>query len=419
MAAAALLSAYSTGYAQSWDNSTGSFLSTTSRVGIGSFTSSNPPGTSFHLKGADYLSSTVFLERTSTSSNFWGPLLYLRASTTSNSVYASRMLGGLLFQGSYMPAGTTGTETVYNSALIRAVTGVAWSSTSTPSSLEFYTNPVGKLGVGDTPQMTIESDGTIMAAGNLTVGSAATPQAPKFYVTNQDISDYGLSIITAERTLRIDGNDINCSGDLYLNDYSKKNVIISGNLKVGTNRFGVAAGGLNTGGRCPGKHSYYGLNARYDATDNLWHSGGDGAKGGVAVMLNDLDGNFYIANGTVLGSSYDNNTCSDDDMMGKINLKLNTAGTLFVTAVEVTTQGWPDYVFKPDYKLKSLSEVETYVKENSHLPGVLSAAEVEKGLDLAKMNAALLEKIEELYLHSIEQEKKIEAIKAELSKLKK
>jgi len=95
-------------------------------------------------------------------------------------------------------------------------------------------------------------------------------------------------------------------------------------------------------------------------------------------------------------------------------------GTLYAKAVEVTLSSsvWPDYVFKSDYKLKSLSEVESYVKENSHLPGVPSAAEVEKGLDLAKMNAALLEKVEELYLHSIEQEKDIDALKLELKKLK-
>ena len=85
----------------------------------------------------------------------------------------------------------------------------------------------------------------------------------------------------------------------------------------------------------------------------------------------------------------------------------------------MTATGWPDYVFKPGYKLKSLSEVESYVKENSHLPGVPSAAEVEKSLDLAKMNAALLEKIEELYLHSIEQEKEIEAMKVILNNIKK
>ncbi|RIV27885.1 bZIP transcription factor [Fibrisoma montanum] len=67
------------------------------------------------------------------------------------------------------------------------------------------------------------------------------------------------------------------------------------------------------------------------------------------------------------------------------------------------TNEWSDYVFAPTYQLKPLSEVEQYVKVNKHLPGVPSAEEVVKaGLDVAKMNAKLLEKIEELTLYIID-----------------
>lgn len=69
--------------------------------------------------------------------------------------------------------------------------------------------------------------------------------------------------------------------------------------------------------------------------------------------------------------------------------------------------GGPDYVFNSDYNLKSLTEVESFIKENKHLPNVPSAKELEeKGMDVVKMNFKLLEKVEELTLHMIEMEKK-------------
>lgn len=81
-----------------------------------------------------------------------------------------------------------------------------------------------------------------------------------------------------------------------------------------------------------------------------------------------------------------------------------------------TTADWADYVFGQDYGLMPLNEVEDFVKDNNHLPNVPSAAEmVEKGLDVAKMDAKLLEKIEELTLYIIQQNKRIEALEAKLS----
>lgn len=72
---------------------------------------------------------------------------------------------------------------------------------------------------------------------------------------------------------------------------------------------------------------------------------------------------------------------------------------------------WPDFVFKPDYDLMPLMEVEKYIEDHGHLPGLPDAGKVENdGIELGEMNALLLQKIEELYLHSIEQEKKIQAL---------
>ncbi|BFM42783.1 hypothetical protein CFS9_14240 [Flavobacterium sp. CFS9] len=91
--------------------------------------------------------------------------------------------------------------------------------------------------------------------------------------------------------------------------------------------------------------------------------------------------------------------------------ELTVAGKVHAQEVKVTVNAGtvPDYVFANDYKLKSLEEVERYIKQNSHLPEIPSAKEIEKnGLMLAEMNLSLLKKMEEMTLYMIEQNKKIE-----------
>lgn len=73
---------------------------------------------------------------------------------------------------------------------------------------------------------------------------------------------------------------------------------------------------------------------------------------------------------------------------------------------------WADYVFSQNYKLTSLEELEMYVQKNKHLPNIPSGDEMVKGgLDVAEMDAKLLEKIEELTLYVIDLNKQIKALK--------
>jgi hypothetical protein len=96
--------------------------------------------------------------------------------------------------------------------------------------------------------------------------------------------------------------------------------------------------------------------------------------------------------------------------------KLAVNGTVCATKVRVSATGcWADYVFNTGYRLRPLSEVEQYINQYHHLPEVPSAEEVEKnGLDVGDNQATLLKKIEELTLYVIEQNKKIEALEAEM-----
>ncbi|MGV0830270.1 hypothetical protein ACTS9C_15700 [Empedobacter brevis] len=78
--------------------------------------------------------------------------------------------------------------------------------------------------------------------------------------------------------------------------------------------------------------------------------------------------------------------------------------------VEVASANqWADHVFNDDYTLMPLNEVKTFITTNKHLPNIPSAHEIvtEGGIEQGELNAKLLEKIEELTLHLIEQNEKM------------
>jgi hypothetical protein len=86
-----------------------------------------------------------------------------------------------------------------------------------------------------------------------------------------------------------------------------------------------------------------------------------------------------------------------------------------------TSANWADHVFAPGYKLKPLTEVETFIKQNNHLPGIPSAEALVKegGVDITEMLAKQMEKIEELTLYMIDIKKENEQLKKEVQVLKK
>lgn len=100
--------------------------------------------------------------------------------------------------------------------------------------------------------------------------------------------------------------------------------------------------------------------------------------------------------------------------------KLAVNGKIHAKEVKVDLTGWPDYVFENSYNLPSLQEVENHIVEEGHLPNIPSASEVEKnGIQLGEMNAKLLQKIEELTLYMIAQDKKTKQLQKEIELLKK
>jgi len=95
--------------------------------------------------------------------------------------------------------------------------------------------------------------------------------------------------------------------------------------------------------------------------------------------------------------------------------KLTVKGKILAEEVEVVPNvNAPDYVFKDDYELISIYELEKFVNENSHLPEIPSADDITKNnLKLGEMNFLLLKKVEELTLYIIDLQKQIDELKRE------
>lgn len=111
---------------------------------------------------------------------------------------------------------------------------------------------------------------------------------------------------------------------------------------------------------------------------------------------------------TIIGNPLNSASSHFTDAMLSVNGKI-VSKSLFVTALN-----WADFVFDENYKLPKLSEIEAYYKINKHLPSIPSEKEImEKGIDLSEMNKLLLQKIEELTILMVEQEKRIKKLESE------
>ncbi len=99
--------------------------------------------------------------------------------------------------------------------------------------------------------------------------------------------------------------------------------------------------------------------------------------------------------------------------------KLSVDGIILAKEIRVTMTNWADYVFDPSYELTPLDELDGFIKENKHLPGVPTTAEVTaNGISVSEMQSTLLKKVEELTLYMIEMKKENQALKAEIEKMK-
>ncbi len=150
----------------------------------------------------------------------------------------------------------------------------------------------------------------------------------------------------------------------------------------------------------------------------LWSSGHD--KDTAFRILNHPSANSYIPlmivenNGKVtIGNDVQNNTT--------YNYKLYVQDGILTEKLRIANRkdfiNWADFVFEKNYALLPLVTLEKYINKHKHLPDIPTTKEVNRqGIDVAEMQARLLQKIEELTLYIIQQQKEIDALKKTLHK---
>ena len=266
---------------------------------------------------------------------------------------------------------------------------------------------LGKIGIGTT---TLNSKLTIQGDGS-TVGSASI---------NLKHSGNGMSIGlgASSNNLHI-GNSWNPESGTYMTIQDS-----TGYIGVGTNN-PVDKLTLNDGDMTIGNST----NHEY----NIWFRPGDNkARSSVIGYSSNVTSNDYIGMQTKWGSirfiTNDGNEVvrvTDSERVGigtsDPQSKLAVNGQIRATEVKVLALiDVPDYVFEADYNLRSLKETKDYIATNKHLPEIPSASEIgENGIDLGDMNMKLLKKIEELTLHLIRQNEKLDAQQIRIEKLEK
>ncbi len=226
----------------------------------------------------------------------------------------------------------------------------------------------------------------------------------------------GIGTTTPTALLDVNGNTRLGGTATVVNNFGVGgNSLLSGALNVSGNTFlgaALSVGGgttlgstLNvTGNTTLGSTLSVGSNATIGNTLTVAANANVGAN--LAVNASATIGTDARVNGRVIVG----NPASTP---GSHSMYVN--GSIVATEVKVALQtNWPDYVFEPGYATPNLTEWEQFIAQNKHLPGVPSAAEVSQngGIELGEMNRVLLQKVEELTLLLISQQKQIDALKA-------
>lgn len=244
------------------------------------------------------------------------------------------------------------------------------------NSLEFSTNGTKRF--------------VINGSGNIGIGTALP-------IAKLDV--IGDINISAGNSFKVGGVAIN--GSQWLSGSNNSISYSSGNIGIGTTTPSLP---LEVNGGIKAKYLYTNdITGMYvgNAVDGL----GSGYTGGLfyAYGSNPL---YFYTNG--VSRMYIKNDGNIGIGVTNPHYKLTVEGTIAAREVKVTAETWADFVFHPTYKLRTLGEVEQFIKINSHLPEIPTVTEIkENGISLGEMNAKLLQKIEELTLYMIEQQKQM------------
>lgn len=208
----------------------------------------------------------------------------------------------------------------------------------------------------------------------------------------------------------------------------KKNILIFLLLvSIGGNKisaqtatyFGRFAGGVGVNQNSLQRASAIGYNAKVAVDDGLVLGDSTLVKVGIGTANPqarlDVRGAFRLKGNLNFVASANQNLMNINN---ENFLAIDTDGIPILSQFKIryhTKNQWSDRVFEKDYSLLSLKKTEEFIEKNKHLPNVPSASEVvAKGVAVDVMVSKLLEKIEELTLHVIRQEKEIRALRKEM-----
>ncbi len=300
-------------------------------------------------------------------------------------------------------------------------TWAAWEKILTSADINGRPNIVPRFLPPDNPSHKLGEAQIFDNTANVVVGGI--PAAPSLVPPTFDASDK----FTVNGNSRTNGN-LRATGNAVVDGSTTTNSLaVTTNATVGGNA--TVAGTTTTTTLAVTTHATVGDNLTANSLNVSTNAAVVGnTTTGTLTVLNDgtVGGNLGIGKAAT-GFDLDVAGESNFDRRVKIGAPafpttpflLAVGGGVIAEEVLVQLQAsWPDYVFEPNHALPSLPEVEKFVSENKHLPGVADAKTVAaEGLNLGKMQATQMEKIEELYLHVIALSKQVEAQAATIAEL--